>query len=543
MSNRNQKRRTSQRGATLLLGSMCLVFIVPMMGLAVDLGFLYSIKSKLQAAADGSSLAAARALNLGQSTASQMASAQNHAVNWFYANFPSSYLDTTNTVMTTSNVQVYDDANNPNLHHVTVNSTTTVKGIFMKWFGFPDTTITAVSDATRRDAVIMMVLDRSGSMGTSCTDLRAAAKLFTGQFAGGRDYIGMVSFADGTVVNSAPTRNFLTVLGYTNDFGSANGAIDTINCNGGTGTAQAISLAFNELVKTNLPGGFNLIMFETDGLPNTLTMDWWDSTNTVAGLANSSTCTDNNNKLMSQGGFQTVASLNHNWAAGYNTGTSAYYPNIPDDHLIGALYSQDPGSAASFIVMFNPWQTSSSGSNNSSYISPNGCAFSSNHSSYADLAWAPMTDVFGNQLSPATDAYQGSLTLTGSGTVWHVSLAGGTSTAWTNYHAGVLNATDDAARTARKFQNNNGGFPVYFFVIGLGGNGGLDHTLLQRIANDPNGDLYNTPVAYYPCAQTASCVNYPASVQPQGTYIYSKDRTKLTQAFLAISSQILRLSK
>jgi uncharacterized membrane protein len=167
-----QKR---ERGITLLLGMVSLLFVVPMMGLGIDVGFLYSVKSKLQSAVDGSALAAARALNLGQSVDAQATSAKNMAVNWFGANFPSNYFGTTNTTMNTSTVQVWDDPNNPRLRHVTATASTRVNTFFMKWFGVQYTNISAVSDASRRDAVIMMVLDRSGSMGASCADLRASA--------------------------------------------------------------------------------------------------------------------------------------------------------------------------------------------------------------------------------------------------------------------------------------------------------------------------------------------------------------------------------
>ena len=67
----------------MLLGSAALVFIIPAVGLAIDVGYVYAIKSKLQAAVDGAALAAARGLSLGQSTASQTASAKQNAVNWF----------------------------------------------------------------------------------------------------------------------------------------------------------------------------------------------------------------------------------------------------------------------------------------------------------------------------------------------------------------------------------------------------------------------------------------------------------------------------
>ena len=47
------------------------MLIVLMVGLVIDVGILYSAKSRLQAAVDGASLAAARALNLGQTTNAQ----------------------------------------------------------------------------------------------------------------------------------------------------------------------------------------------------------------------------------------------------------------------------------------------------------------------------------------------------------------------------------------------------------------------------------------------------------------------------------------
>ena len=65
-----QRRRNRQSGATLFLAIAALVWVViPMLGLMVDIGILYSAKARLQAAVDGAALAAARALNLGQTTA------------------------------------------------------------------------------------------------------------------------------------------------------------------------------------------------------------------------------------------------------------------------------------------------------------------------------------------------------------------------------------------------------------------------------------------------------------------------------------------
>jgi hypothetical protein len=64
---------------------------------------------------------------------------------------------------------------------------------------------------------------------------------------------------------------------------------------------------------------------------------------------------------------------------------------------------------------------------------------------------------------------------------------------------------------------------------------------MQRMANDPNGDNYNSPPLYSACAHETNCTTY--SGQPQGTFIFSANTSSLSQAFLSISSQVLRLSK
>ena len=56
-------RRRNQRGVVTLLYTLMMLFIIiPMVGLAIDAGIIYTIKAKLQAAVDGASLAAARSL-------------------------------------------------------------------------------------------------------------------------------------------------------------------------------------------------------------------------------------------------------------------------------------------------------------------------------------------------------------------------------------------------------------------------------------------------------------------------------------------------
>ncbi len=513
-----------------MLAGLSLTFIVPAVGLMIDVSVLYSVRARFQAAVDGAALAAARALNLGQSTSAQAAAAQSNAVNWFYANFPTGSWGTRSTNMSAGTVSVFDDANNPHVRNVTVTASTRVPTYFMAWFGAASTPLSATGNASRRDVVVVMVLDRSGSMGASCSDMLTAAKLFTGQFAAGRDQIGLVSFSDNVYIHSSPTTNFQTVLGYKNNLGTGNGAIDTIVCKGGTSTAQAISVGYNELYRANLPGALNVMMFETDGLPNTLTMNFWDSGNSTTGLKSTSTCTDKNTKKLSQGGFASSSVL-PSWTPGQTLASGSYYANIPAG-MVGGVYSDDPGSTNKFQILFKYWTTSTSNSfGSSSFATAAGCAFNSSSGQNpspppTDIAWFPVKDVWGNQLSP------GYLPVTlSSGKV--------VSNSWQSYHNAALNATDNAAYRAR----TNPTVPAYFFGIGLGGTSTNppDYVLMQRIANDPNGDNYNSPPLYSACSQEANCTTY--NNQPQGTFIFSANTSSLSQAFLSVSSQVLRLSK
>ena len=189
-----------------------------------------------------------------------------------------------------------------------------------------------------------------------------AAKLFTGQFAEGRDRIGLISYSDGTYVHSSPSTSFQTTLGYSNNSGSGTGQIDAISCGGGTGTAEAFSMAYQLLHETNLPGALNVVLLETDGLPNTLAMNFYDSTNNAAGLNSSdSACKDVNGKTMSSGlGFKTAASI-PSWTPGLQLNASPFlttnpvYSNVPAG-MVAAISSSDPGGTT-FWSMINYWTT------------------------------------------------------------------------------------------------------------------------------------------------------------------------------------------
>ncbi len=126
----------------------------------------------------------------------------------------------------------------------------------------------------------------------------------------------------------------------------AAGPIDNIVCKGGTGTAGALSLGYNELYKMNLPGAFNVLFLETDGLPNTLTMNFWDSTTNTYALDANSNCLDKNGKTRSLGGWWARGSARDwNNTGGHVMGPNGYMADIPAG-AIGAIYSSDPNTSS-----------------------------------------------------------------------------------------------------------------------------------------------------------------------------------------------------
>lgn len=532
-----------EKGVSLLLGTLSLVFIVPMMGLFVDVGILYAVKARLQASVDGAALAAARALNLGQSTDDQATNAKQNALNWFYANFPAGTWATTSTQMTQSSVQVFNDPNNASLRNVTVTASTSVPTWFMKFFNVTATNVSATGNASRRDVVMMMVMDRSGSMNNNngCANMRAAAKIFTGQFAAGRDRIGMVEFGDTAWVDSDPTTDFQTVLGYSNTSGSANGLIDNINCNDNTGTAQALSLGYNELYKANFPGAYNIVMFFTDGIPNSLTLNYQNV------MLSTSACRDSTNTALNAGGnFVTNPPA---WTSGWALGSGSFFSNIPSGP-IGVVAADDPTASGSYGVrQYQGFSQSNTNHGTLSSTSAKGCEFTTGatiapgkggEENYVDdFQLLPPTDVWGNNL--VNNSYNPLTTDANGNVILSSNPDNGTALSGNNlvFHLAARNAADSAAVQAR----TNVTLPVTIFGVGLGGTSKAPpgYDFMQRITNDPNGDLYNSPALYPPCSQETTCANFPS--QPQGVFIFSSDPTELQSVFIRMAGQILRLSK
>jgi len=265
-----ERRRKNQRGMAIFFYATMLIFVVGCVGLAVDVGTIYMIRARLVAAVDASALAAGRAVNLANSVATATTNAQNTANQFFAANFPTGYFNSIGSPSVTPTFTQEPDVNgNPNgMLDIKVDASVAAPTYFMNIFNVHSINVTATGTATRRGAVIMLVLDMSSSMGTrgtgsSCDAMVAAAQNFVGLLSP-FDQIGLVKFDYTADLVDAPTTNLAQV--------SAD--IGAINCQNNTATIAALDVAYQQIKNTGLPLALNTIILFTDGSPNGITANF-----------------------------------------------------------------------------------------------------------------------------------------------------------------------------------------------------------------------------------------------------------------------------
>ena len=459
---------------------MMLIFMIPVVGLAVDSGVLYLVRARLSMACDAAALSTARNLNIGLTLSDQMANAQARGLAFFSANFPTGTLGTTNIVPTLNIVQ-----SGTSTILVTASAAGSAPLYFMRFFGSSTNIAGASGQAYRRDVNLMLVLDKSGSMsGTPCSDMIAAASTFVNLFVNGRDHLGLVTFSSGAVLDYPPSVNFKSGNVLTN-------AISAVTCGGWTNTAYAYEKAYAQLVSINQPLALNLIVFFTDGNPTAFTAIFPIKTQTDTRYGYSggscgytstcsiakSTCTDDNGKTYGQSGWGT------------------FQPK-----LATVVYG-------GYDAPFNP-------DANNSYFSSgfSGCTLlSQDFGQRRDFAYMPSTSSNGNSIygyKPVTTfssgAYSGYPRNDDADSVENIG----------------YNLAVNAAATAR----NNSTLNVVTYTIGLGSNGGVDGDFLLRMSNDLASPTFD-------------------NTKSAGLYVFAPNSTDLNQAFARVASAVLRLSQ
>src|SRR5262245_11587361 len=92
---RLHESRRRRKGFAVVLTALMLVWVIPMVGLVIDVGVMYSIRARLASACDAAALSAARSLATGIALADQEQAARQRAQTFFLANFPDGTLETT----------------------------------------------------------------------------------------------------------------------------------------------------------------------------------------------------------------------------------------------------------------------------------------------------------------------------------------------------------------------------------------------------------------------------------------------------------------
>ena len=265
----------SEKGQMLVLLSAALVALMALTGMAIDVGIAYGVKAKLSAALDAAGIAAGRAVKIGETDVIRIQNAQNAAVQFFTANFPSGYMGATVSGITTSPVHSPDGS-----WIISVSASASVPTSFVRVLGWDNIPVAASAETTVRSLDMVLVLDCSGSLadmgrgggesppGTFEALKKAAVDNVVNvlQADSNGDRLGMVTFASGAVVkvpiNKTAARGF--------DRGAMTNAINSLTPEGATDSEEAMRLAKKELddVPSSLRSSLRVIVFFSDGAPN-----------------------------------------------------------------------------------------------------------------------------------------------------------------------------------------------------------------------------------------------------------------------------------
>lgn len=190
---RSDVGRNRQRGFALALTVFMMAFIVSVMGMAVDAGVLFSIRSRLSAAADSAALAAAREVSHGSSIADANGQAADSALRFLKAGFPANYLgvDPAHTLVSTSFTRSMEAGRPTGQLLISVHAEVAAPVYFMKLWGVARVPVSVEGKAVRRNLVVVMVLDRS-------TAAMGAAKM--PGYVSPYDSVGAVSFPSAPVI-------------------------------------------------------------------------------------------------------------------------------------------------------------------------------------------------------------------------------------------------------------------------------------------------------------------------------------------------------
>jgi Flp pilus assembly protein TadG len=523
---RASSKHSRERGSVMIMFTLMLPVIIMLVGLAVDRTMVFIVESRLSSAVDGAALGAGRLLGTPANTT-------EIAQEFLNANFPSGYWGSYNltpTITSTTNIA---------LHTITVSANVTVPLLFLRVFNQPTTVVGATAQATRQDARIILVLDRSGSMaGDPLTSMVQGAESFVTAFNPASDELGLVVFGSTAVVAYPPLPRPYTSAtnagggpdsNYTTEQtgGDITDQLNALAAGGATNMSEALSLAYIELQKSynrdvaanGSDNRLNSIVLFTDGMPtgfsvyanspnsppgnvinggsNNCTNKTATGTNTTQMIGGVFVSSGNGVPGANTAGLVALATAYNDststltWMARTNDYTYAINPSTP---ITGCnnLKNKDTGSDLADFTQIPPYDLYKNSTTDAGYTN------SWLYSQYATAYTPTATSISCGRScthTAAQDAYQ-------------LAIAG-----W--------NAIDNAGNTVRSQTAMN---TIYIYTIGYEGDGGTDQGLLNRLANTQSSTSYN-------------------AAQPVGQFVDASTTTDLVAAFETVAGAILRLAK
>ncbi len=263
----------NQKGAVLMIFAFLLFVLIGFAALAMEAGRWYMVRAELSKSVDAAALAGAK--NISNPYVDPLVLAREFG----QENFPSGYAGT--PPMGTTGTVVFNAVSLSD-HRIQVTGSVTALANLAQLFGV-NQVLTAATGVAKRNAVeIMLVLDRSGSMGFNggqpIADLKTAAKSFVSFFddTQNEDKMGLISFATGVTVDVPLGNNYVN---------SMTSAINKMIANGATNAEDALAQTMGPKGLTDQTAVApdkrvqQFVIFFTDGNPTAFRTQLKDSGN------------------------------------------------------------------------------------------------------------------------------------------------------------------------------------------------------------------------------------------------------------------------
>ena len=252
------KKKSS--GIIVILMAVALPALLAVVGLAVDSARAYGVKANLSAAVDAASLAAARAVSNGEPAAIRAAN------KFFTANFPAGYFGSTPGRPSVSfSYSTEGDIS------IDVSAVANMPTTFLKIVGMHEMDIGSTAQTIRRPVDLSFVVDNTTSLtqgGDVTQDLIDRSKDFVDKFGERFDRLALIKYAFGAEIpvdfNNARGFNKTTVQREIDAFEFGSSTAPQF-----TNASEGMWRAIDALVTANNPAPLRVIVFFTDGAPNT----------------------------------------------------------------------------------------------------------------------------------------------------------------------------------------------------------------------------------------------------------------------------------